>query len=91
MAARIELRLNEFDVITGLRGWFTDEERARRIGVDPATMCRIRKGRTLPGERFIAGVLWALPEIEFDHLFEVIDDRTTSRVPMIEFRSYHYG
>lgn len=74
MAAQIRLRLSQYRKFSALKGWTTDEAAAEAIGVNPATVSRVRRGLTAPGERFIAGVLAAIPEVEFSDLFEVAGD-----------------
>jgi lambda repressor-like predicted transcriptional regulator len=74
MSARISLRTSQYRKVMASKGWGTLEAQSSRIGVDPATISRVLKGRTAPGERFIAGLLLALPEWEFADLFEVTVD-----------------
>lgn len=77
MAARIALRVEDFRVFANLK-WrgLSDEQKAREIGVDPATYSRILNRKQAPGERFIAAALTAFaPDgIGFSRLFDVIDD-----------------
>lgn len=47
----------------------TETELAQRIGVDRTTIYRVKRGKSAPGEDFIAGALKAFPEISFDELF----------------------
>lgn len=72
MAAAIRLRTRQYEKFAKLKHWATDEAAATAIGVNPATISRIRRGLTGPGERFIAGILAAIPEVEFADLFEVV-------------------
>lgn len=72
MAARISLRVGQYRKVMASKGWPTLEAQSAQIGVDPATISRVLKGRTAPGERFIAGTLAALPEWDFGDLFEVL-------------------
>jgi transcriptional regulator with XRE-family HTH domain len=71
MAAQIRLRTAQYRKFAKLKGWRNDDQAAQAIGVNPATLSRVLRGITAPGERFIAGVLLALPEVEFHDLFEV--------------------
>lgn len=72
--ARVELRVSQYQKFCRLKGWNTIERQAREIGVDPATISRVVNGLTGPGERFIAGILVAFPELDFNDLFEVNAD-----------------
>lgn len=74
MAASIRLRTGQYRKYCALKGWLTDDAAARAVGIDPATLSRVLTGRSAPGSRFIAGVLVALPEMEFADLFEVVTD-----------------
>jgi hypothetical protein len=71
MAATIRLRTGQYRKYAALKGWKTDEAAAAAIGVNAATVSRVLHGKTAPGERFIAGLLLALPELDFADLFEV--------------------
>ena len=52
-------------------GYRTDAERAALIGVDRSLFNRVRQGKTVPGERFIAACLAAFPRAKFEDLFTV--------------------
>lgn len=80
-AAPIRLRLDLFDRVAIGRGWKTDTDKARGIGVDPSVFGRVRRGDVAPGVRFIAGVLTALPEWPFHELF-VVDIATSDDEPV---------
>lgn len=67
--APLILRIAEFDRLTGIRGWHTDAERARAIGVHPSQMSRIRAGGT-PGQKFIEGCRAIWGSAGYDVLFE---------------------
>lgn len=71
MPARISLRTSQYRKVMASKGWKTLEAQSAQIGVDPSTISRVLQGLTAPGERFIAGLLAALPEWEFADLFEV--------------------
>lgn len=77
MAARVQLRVDQFRKYAGLK-WQgqSDEAKARAIGIDPATYSRVVNGKQAPGERFIAALLAAFARdgLDFADLFEVIDD-----------------
>lgn len=72
--ARIELRFDRFDSAAAARGLDTDAAIADHLGIDRATMWRIRQRRIAPGERFIAATLAAFPDLTFDALFTVVQD-----------------
>jgi hypothetical protein len=79
VSASIALRTGQYRKFAALKGWKTDDAASRAIGIDPATLSRVLKGRSAPGGRFIAGVLAALPEVEFADLFDVlVDDEQVS-------------
>lgn len=80
MAAAIRLRTGQYRKFAALKGWATDDAASKAIGVDPATLSRVLKGRSAPGGRFIAAILLALPEVEFADLFDVIDEDEHARV-----------
>lgn len=68
----IRLRTRQFDEIAEHKGWDSDAAAGRAIGVDGATVWRVRRGIANPGERFIAGLLLAVrPSWRFDDLFEI--------------------
>lgn len=77
MAAMIRLKTKRFRMIASLKGWRTDDAIAKALRLNPATVSRnLRSAEdprgTAPGERFIAAVLAALPEVPFEELFEVV-------------------
>ncbi len=74
MAARIRLRTGQYRKYVRLKGWTTQAEQAAAIGVTEPTVGRVLAGKTAPGEQFMAGLLAALPELEFADLFEVVVD-----------------
>lgn len=73
MAAAIRLKTREFQMFCRLAGLKTDDAKAKAIGVTPATVSRVLRGKTAPGVPFIAGTLTAFAEYEvsFADLFEV--------------------
>ncbi len=77
MAARITLRTGQYRKFCALKGWTTLTAQSEHIKVDPATLSRVLTGKTAPGERFIAGLLAAMPELDFADLFEVTSDGGT--------------
>lgn len=52
-----------------LQASLTNQEFARKLGLDPALIGKLKKGRLKPGEKFISRILAAFPEIKFDDLF----------------------
>ena len=73
MPASIRLRTGQFRKFAKLKGWTSDDQAARELGVNPATLSRVLRGRTAPGERFIAACLSTFADsLEFSDLFEVV-------------------
>lgn len=72
MAAEIRLRTEQYEKFARLKGWKTNAAQAAAIGVSEPTIGRILSGKRAPGEQFIAGLLCALPELDFADLFEVV-------------------
>lgn len=58
-------KLNELRRASGIR---SEAELARRLGVDAATLYRLSKGETVPGNRFITGLKLAFPMCSLDDL-----------------------
>ena len=67
--APLRLRIEEFDRITKIRGWDTDAKRAQAIGVHASQMSRVRAG-SVPGQKFINGVVAIWGAAAYDLLFE---------------------
>lgn len=76
MAAHVRLRTAQLNKLCNLAGLKTVEARAEAFGVNASTVSRVVRGDTVPGERFIAGVLSAFADdgFGFSDFFEVIDD-----------------
>lgn len=55
-------------------GAVTNPMLAERSGVALSTIHRIVRGMQSPGERFIAGLLAAFPDLDFADLFEVVTE-----------------
>lgn len=72
----IRLRFAEFDRQCTLRGWATDAERARQLGVSHAHLTNMRAGRTGPGAKFIGLCLNVFGANFYDVLFERADEST---------------
>ena len=67
---QVRLRVAEFLKHTKARGLHSALARATFIGVHHATVGRIEGGERC-GERFIAQVLAAFPQLKFEDLFEI--------------------
>lgn len=67
------LRLDEFDRLTQLRGWHTDAQRSRGMGISQELLSRIRRGKSLPGAAFIHRVMTVL-QVPYPLLFAADDD-----------------
>jgi transcriptional regulator with XRE-family HTH domain len=52
-----------------LQASLTNQEFARKLGLDPALIGKLKKGRLKPGEKFISRILAAFPGVKFDDLF----------------------
>lgn len=72
--ASIRLRIRQYEKIAQAKGWRSDAQVGAAIGLDAATVWRVRKGKAAPGERFIAGLLVAAMPFEFGDLFEVVTE-----------------
>lgn len=71
---RYRLRLDRFDEHTARRGWTSDAQRAKGIGVSHTTIGRIRRGQMSPGLHFIGRVTAALG-VDVAEVFEEIRPR----------------
>ncbi|SET52595.1 helix-turn-helix domain-containing protein [Nonomuraea wenchangensis] len=72
----ISLRLKEWERRMNAKDLATDSARAERIGVSRTTVSRVQQGPSepggiRPGENFIAGVLYAFPDLRFEDVFEI--------------------
>lgn len=66
----LRVRWPEFDAVTLLRGWKTDAERARQLGVSQSTITNLRAGRGGPGRKFITAVINNLGAEAYAVVFE---------------------
>jgi hypothetical protein len=57
-----------------LLGIETAEELAVRAEIHPTQMSRVLAGKSLPGNRFIAGILHVFGDERFQELFAVVPD-----------------
>lgn len=72
MTATLRLRADQLAKFRTLAGITTDDALAKRMGVDPATVSRVLRGKQEPGPKFIAALVSAFPGMDLDDLFEVI-------------------
>lgn len=72
MVATLRLRTEQLVKFRTLAGVTTDDALAKRMGVDPATVSRVLRGKQEPGGKFIAALVAAFPGMDLDDLFEVI-------------------
>lgn len=62
-----------WDVIRGTMGWPNTLAAARAIDVSDTTLSRALEGSTVPGERLMARLMFALPRTwKHDHVFELV-------------------
>lgn len=72
MTATLRLRADQLAKLRTLAGITTDDALAKRMGVDPATVSRVLRGKQEPGPKFIAALVAAFPGFDLDDLFEVV-------------------
>lgn len=70
--ATLRLRADQLAKYRTLAGIKTDDALAKRMGVDPATVSRVLRGKQEPGGKFIGALVGAFPGLDLDDLFEVI-------------------
>lgn len=75
MTATLRLRAQQLAKYRKLAGITTDDALARRMGVDPATVSRVLRGKQEPGSKFIAALVAAFPGMDLDDLFEVVTEK----------------
>ena len=71
--ASIAIRRDRLEELLADKGVHTNVAAADLLGMNNATVSRVRSGRANPGDSFIANALVNLPTT-FDDLFEIIDD-----------------
>lgn len=64
------MRWTEFDRLTTMRGWTTDAERARQLGISEQMLNHMRRGRARPGVTVIDACLRAFGASMYDVIFE---------------------
>lgn len=74
MMAHLELKRDKLKQYRKLAKLDTDQEFARALGVNPATVSRVLAGTSAPGSRFIAGLALVFGIALFEDLFAVVDD-----------------
>lgn len=70
---RQAIRWDELDRLARIRGWTTDQELARRLGISPSHLCNMRKGEDGPGEKFKFGLTTIWGDSILDVLFDEIE------------------
>lgn len=70
----LRIRWAEFDRLTNKRGWTTDAERARQIGISDRMLSHMRVGRANPGLKVVDRCLAVFGASFYDVLFERVDD-----------------
>lgn len=79
----LRLRRGRYDALTRAKGWHTQEEQARGLGLAQPTISRTLKGPDVrggqaPSSAFIATLLAVFPGEKFEDLFEVVEDEDAS-------------
>lgn len=74
MITTLRLRTDQLEKMRRLAGIQTDAALAERMGVDPATVSRVLKGKNSPGPKFMAALVSCFPGFDLDDLFEVVTD-----------------
>ena len=74
MTTTLRLRTDQLTKMRRLAGIQTDAALAERMGVDPATVSRVLKGKNSPGPKFMAALVSCFPGFDLDDLFEVVTD-----------------
>lgn len=73
----LRIRWAEFDRLTKLKGWTTDAERARQLGISDRMLSHMRVGRANPGIKVVDRCLAVFGASFYDVLFERADEETT--------------
>ena len=71
MLASLVLNQNGLAKVLRLAKVDSDRQLSELIGVDVATVCRVRTGKSAPGAKFIAGLMDAFGTEWFADLFDV--------------------
>ncbi|MBP2522230.1 helix-turn-helix transcriptional regulator [Rhodococcus sp. PvP104] len=78
MTSLVRLRRTQLDKYMRLAGGLNQSQLAEKMGVSGSTVYRVFEGRMEPGSRFIAGLLNAFPDLDFDDLFECVAEMAIS-------------
>lgn len=70
----LQMRWSEFDRLTDERGWHTDAERARQLGISDRVLSHMRVGRTRPGLKVVDRCLAVFGKDAYDVLFERVPE-----------------
>lgn len=81
MPAEVRLRVGQWRKFCRMRGWTSENQQARELGMAASTINRILKGTQRPSGEFIGAALLAFPELEFSDLFEVVNEPDSTAVP----------
>lgn len=71
-AVAFVLNKNRLEELRKAHGIETNEDLARVIGVNTATLHRVTKGDVTPSNSFMARVAVAFPSTSFDQLFTIV-------------------
>jgi transcriptional regulator with XRE-family HTH domain len=77
MICTLRLRTDQLKKMRTLAQITTDAALAARMGMDPATVSRVLKGKQCPGPKFMASLVRCFPGYDLDDLFEVVDTDET--------------
>lgn len=66
----VKLNTAAFDERTTNQGWSSDAEAARELGLDRATIGRVRRGEQRPGAAFIDACMRKFGDDSYTDLFE---------------------
>lgn len=70
----LRMKWSEFDRLTEERGWHTDAERARRLGISDRVLSHMRVGRTHPGLKVVDRCIAVFGKDVYDVLFERVEE-----------------
>jgi hypothetical protein len=70
----LEMRWPEFDRLCKAKGWKTDAEIARNLGISEQGLNHMRRGRTSPGLKVVDGCISVWGSAIYDVLFNRTED-----------------
>lgn len=70
----VEMRWPEFDRLAKAKGWRTDAEIARNLGISEQQLNHMRRGRTNPGLKVVDACIAVWGSAIYDVLFERHED-----------------